>query len=267
MSKLHLALILWLSLGASQISAPAQSSDTSQTDNILFSQPLLTGKLSESAPPAAPTRLRLPRPWSVEQNQKALAHDLIKAGVEKHRLGLDIEAEAKFREALSCDPTNANAHFNLAALAEGRGDRAAALDQYRSALALDPADQSTISAIHELEASVENRSLFKEPNLFQGRSVQAMFSGSTNILADQSEFPPTAPQRGRLTAYPFHSGITSSAPLISSVSSASRSSNNQSHTMHTLANIGIGVLSASLSRSLFSGRPMLDTCACPILHF
>ncbi len=63
------------------------------------------------------------------------------------------EAESAFHGIVSKDPSNGDAYYNLAVIAEGKGDFNGALSYYRSALNLNPQDTDLQSAV----ASVQNK--------------------------------------------------------------------------------------------------------------
>lgn len=77
-------------------------------------------------------------------------------GAGLHREGKLNEAEDTFRKVLVRDPQNADAFYNLGALAEGRGDIITALGHYRAAQALNPGDGQIKEAVLSMENSLKN---------------------------------------------------------------------------------------------------------------
>lgn len=77
-------------------------------------------------------------------------------GAALHREGKLNEAEDTFRKVLVRDPQNADAFYNLGALAEGRGDIITALGHYRAAQALNPNDGQIKEAVISMENSLKN---------------------------------------------------------------------------------------------------------------
>lgn len=84
------------------------------------------------------------------ESRKVLQH-----GATLHKEGRLNEAEDVFRKVLVMDPKNADAFFNLGALAEGRGDLVTALGHYRAALALNPQDLQIKEAVSSMEESLQ----------------------------------------------------------------------------------------------------------------
>ncbi len=56
-----------------------------------------------------------------------------------------------FKKVLSLDSRNADAHYNLGAIAEARGDASQALNEYRQASQLNPQDQEFRDAVAQIE--------------------------------------------------------------------------------------------------------------------
>jgi tetratricopeptide (TPR) repeat protein len=198
---------------------------------------------------------------------------LLKGGIERHQKGDDKGAEKNFREALRLDSANANAHYNLAALAEAHGEVGTALNEYRQVLRYNPNDQTVITAIHELEASQTSHAAVTERTRLTGHASQDSLLPSADAFSTGlSEFPPLAPTRGSLNG----NGNANATRLASSAQSdtvhnprstnlalASDRNNNTGGSMHAFRSFGMQFLRASL---MYGGRPV-DTCACPILRF
>jgi tetratricopeptide (TPR) repeat protein len=189
---------------------------------------------------------------------------LLRGGIEKHHQGDDSGAEKNFREALKLDAANVNAHYNLAALEEARGEVGAALSEYRQVLRYNPNDQSVISAIHELEASTDNHATIQEKTALKAHTQQDSLLPSQDAFATLPDFPPRAPARGGLNSTRFVSSTQMNNmrnPQSTNLALATER-NSTGGSMHALRSFGASFIRASLTY----GRPV-DTCACPILRF
>jgi tetratricopeptide (TPR) repeat protein len=82
---------------------------------------------------------------------------LLKQGMAAHKAGNHQVAEDKFRRVLTMEPRNADAFFNLGALAETRGDLIGALTHYRAALGINPLDRQLQDAVRSVEDQVANQ--------------------------------------------------------------------------------------------------------------
>src|SRR5579883_1773406 len=69
----------------------------------------------------------------ITQEEEEAVKTLLKGGISKHQTGDDQSAELLFKKALAIDAENADAFYNLGAIAESRGDLAVALTDYRAA--------------------------------------------------------------------------------------------------------------------------------------
>jgi Flp pilus assembly protein TadD len=117
------------------------------------------------APPMAP-RLDT-SPWSKVEEAKpqalsnyddpdtATSNDaataMLKRATDMYSRGETAEAERMFKKVLTLDSRNADAHYNLGAIAESRGDTAQALNEYRIASQINPNDQELKEALVQLE--------------------------------------------------------------------------------------------------------------------
>jgi tetratricopeptide (TPR) repeat protein len=117
------------------------------------------------APPMAP-RLDT-TPWSkVEEPQpQALSNyddpdtatptdastAMLKRATDLYTKGDTAEAERMFQKVLTLDSRNADAHYNLGAIAEARGDVAQALNAYRMASQINPNDKDFRDAVAQIE--------------------------------------------------------------------------------------------------------------------
>ncbi|MCC7527841.1 MAG: tetratricopeptide repeat protein [Candidatus Melainabacteria bacterium] len=76
---------------------------------------------------------------------------MLKRATDLYTKGETAEAERMFKKVLSLDSRNADAHFNLGAISEARGDVAHALSEYRMANQINPADKEFRDAIAQIE--------------------------------------------------------------------------------------------------------------------
>lgn len=129
----------------------------------LTTKPAPTPATHAPHPPTAKTSsLHQPVVYSAEygfgrQNhssdaQKPDIKNLLRQGMQAHREGRLEEAEKHFRTAVLTDPRNADAYFNLGALAEKKGDLVSALSNYRAALHLNPEDGELKEAVVAVES-------------------------------------------------------------------------------------------------------------------
>jgi len=126
---------------------------------------------------------RIARPVTTHANNQEEATALLKGGIVKHQTGDDQGAILDFQQAVNLDPSNPDAHFNLAALQEGRGEIGAALAEYRAVLQNNPNDQSAMAAINQLEGTVRG-----ETPLLQGSARESSLLPSATAFA-----PPLMP--------------------------------------------------------------------------
>lgn len=117
------------------------------------------------APPMAP-RLDT-TPWSKVEEPKPQAlsnYDdpdtatptdastaMLKRATDLYTKGDTAEAERMFKKVLTLDSRNADAHYNLGAIAEARGDVAQALNSYRMASQINPNDIEFRDAVAQVE--------------------------------------------------------------------------------------------------------------------
>ncbi len=76
---------------------------------------------------------------------------MLKRATDLYSKGETAEAERMFKKVLTLDSRNADAHFNLGAIAEARGDVTHALSEYRMASQINPADKEFKDAIVQIE--------------------------------------------------------------------------------------------------------------------
>lgn len=76
---------------------------------------------------------------------------MLKRATDLYSRGDTAEAERMFKKVLTLDSRNADAHYNLGAIAEARGDTAQALNEYRIASQINPGDQELKDAVAQIE--------------------------------------------------------------------------------------------------------------------
>jgi hypothetical protein len=137
-----------------------------------------------AAPTAAST--------AATQNNVSEVTELIRSGTAAHQAGNSEEAEKIFKNVLTKSPFNSNACFNLGAIAEGRGDLAAALGNYRTALIGAPNDPQIQEAIAQVESQISQKqdSPFKNP-----LGPQSIATTGTLLQGNANVFDPLAAQQ------------------------------------------------------------------------
>lgn len=115
---------------------------------------------------------------------------MLRQGTLAHQTGRPDEAEKIFKEVLVKSPFNSNACFNLGAIAEGKGDLAGALGNYRTALIGAPNDPQIQEAIAQVESQISQKqdSPFKNP-------LVSTANGGTVLQGSASEYDPLAGQQ------------------------------------------------------------------------
>lgn len=105
--------------------------------------------------PATPSKGRyVPmRPYEDLSNEEN-AQDVLKQASAAYQNGRFEQAERLFKKALSLDPKSVDAYYNLGVLAESRGDLKGALESYRKASAINPADRSLAQAVSEVTTKI-----------------------------------------------------------------------------------------------------------------
>lgn len=88
-------------------------------------------------------------PDTATPNDAATA--MLKRATDMYSRGETAEAERMFKKVLTLDSRNADAHYNLGAIAESRGDTAQALSEYRIASQINPDDQELKDAVAQIE--------------------------------------------------------------------------------------------------------------------
>jgi tetratricopeptide (TPR) repeat protein len=117
-----------------------------------------SAKTDELLPPLAPQldlgQGRTPEvPPEVVDNSTAAdspTASLLQEAMNQYSNGDTARAESSFRRVLSMDPNNADAHFNLGVIEEGKGNSKSALDHYEKAYKLNPDDQELKNTVASL---------------------------------------------------------------------------------------------------------------------
>lgn len=82
------------------------------------------------------------------------AKNMLHQAMSLYSQGKVSDAESAFKKVLSVDKHNADAYYNLGAIAEGRSDFSGALNYYQSALKENPGDGDTQSAVAAMQAKL-----------------------------------------------------------------------------------------------------------------
>ena len=116
-------------------------------------------RAASAPPPVAPALDTGPSPGLAVVARPILGHvvressgELVRQGMQSYARGQLDEAARMFEEALKTDGTNADALYNLGALAEKRGDLSGALDYYRRASSANPDDKELQATVDEVAA-------------------------------------------------------------------------------------------------------------------
>lgn len=126
-------------------------------DNAQSNHADLAGAATE-LPPAAPKTLTQsksdysPDPDKDKDQTKSMLHEALKL----YSQGDVQSARAAFARVLAVDPKNADAYFNLGAIAESQGDFRAALNYYQKASESNPDDPDIVSAISSMQGKLAN---------------------------------------------------------------------------------------------------------------
>ena len=107
--------------------------------------PPRSNRTAQTMPPLAPTLS-----GSSASGQAQSVKDLLRQGSRLHaraRGRKGSSAELAYRKALSIDPHNADAFYNLVFLAEARNDFVTAITYYRAALSFNASDKEISAAI------------------------------------------------------------------------------------------------------------------------
>lgn len=156
------------------------SSSSSSDDNYTASTPSPAPSVSygsnrsSSQPNSASSNQGSSR--SYQPTAQDQADDALKNAINLYSAGRTAEAEREFKKVVSLDGNNADAHFNLGAIAEGRGQLDAALNEYRQAYRINPNDSELRDAVASVESKlreqVAQKNAEKERQLASAREAQ-----------------------------------------------------------------------------------------------
>ena len=93
------------------------------------------------------------------------------------------QAESAFHGILAKDPSNGDAYYNLAVIAEGKNDLNGALSYYRSALNLNPQDTDLQSAVVSVQNKLANSNNAPSHLASSSSSSSSAFSGAPRAAA------------------------------------------------------------------------------------
>jgi hypothetical protein len=139
---------------------------------------------------------------SVASSPPSPAQVLLKQGMAAHKAGNHQVAEDKFKRVLAMEPRNADAFFNLGAIAETRGDLLGALTNYRAALGINPLDRQLQDAVRSIEDQVANQNGTASSIAFNSHSASSPaynrppvydVTQQTAPVYNVSQYPPPAP--------------------------------------------------------------------------
>lgn len=126
---------------------------TARTSSSLLAPPMAprldTSQWSKVEEPKPQALSNYDDPDTATPNDAATA--MLKRATDMYSRGETAEAERMFKKVLTLDSRNADAHYNLGAIAESRGDTAQALNEYRIASQINPDDQELKEAVAQIE--------------------------------------------------------------------------------------------------------------------
>ncbi|MBX9686847.1 MAG: tetratricopeptide repeat protein [Candidatus Obscuribacterales bacterium] len=152
------------------------SKSGSTADRINAIEHVMSGK-NEYLPPIAPELDRsefAPTPkkapdsadiQAVENEAPAAADNsdrvqgLLRQAMQSYQQGKTTDAERVFRQVLAIDFRNADANYNLGAIAESKGDLSSAGKYYKAALAASPADADIKDAYKSVEEKLKKQAV------------------------------------------------------------------------------------------------------------
>jgi tetratricopeptide (TPR) repeat protein len=228
---------------------------------ILFIQTSCVTPAFSQMPYGAPSdpsdSFRIARPVSTQMNQVE-ATTFLKGGIVKHQNGDDQGAMLDFQQAVNLDPSNSDAHFNLAAIEEARGEIGPALAEYRAVLQYNPNDQSAIAAVNQLRVAVAGQSNFQEKPVLQGSARE------TSLLPSANAFAPPLMQGAAGAA------VNAPQPILNAKASKTKQPKppkTKGGTLRALKAIGSIALKTAVAASnsglmYYGGAGAVDTCAC-----
>lgn len=114
---------------------------------------------------------------------------MLKRATDLYSRGETAEAERMFKKVLTVDSRNADAHYNLGAIAEARGDLGQALNEYRIASQINPSDPELKGAVDQIERKQDADSVAKAEQQRQQDAQQkeaARRDGLKSMIAQAS---------------------------------------------------------------------------------
>jgi tetratricopeptide (TPR) repeat protein len=139
-----------------------------QLDTSLSNGGSTSGSAS-SAPRPAPSVAKYDDSYDRDQtpahsgNQPLLQSTLARA-LQEYSQGNKSAAQSDFQKVLKIDPQNADAHYNLGALAEEQGDFSSALNQYQLAQKASPEDNDIAQAVSSVKAKLQYQQVAQTQN-------------------------------------------------------------------------------------------------------
>ncbi|MBS2001006.1 MAG: tetratricopeptide repeat protein [Cyanobacteria bacterium SZAS LIN-5] len=132
----------------------------SKNDNLLLPAmaPQLdtsNGRRADSSPSPAPDSYSSDAPSITAAGDAE--KETLRNAMRLYSQGKTDEAEKQFRKALSINKNSADAYYNLAVIAEGRGDLQSALSNYKAAARINPSDTDLASAISSIETKLQDK--------------------------------------------------------------------------------------------------------------
>ncbi len=118
--------------------------------------------------------------------------DLIREAMEQYSNGQTDKAERSFKSILAQNPSNADAHFNLGVIAEGKGDLNGALKSYSEASKLNPSDRELQKTVQSLRTKVGQSEAAKRTEIAERQAQESKHQDAAkkkylrDIVADAS---------------------------------------------------------------------------------
>jgi tetratricopeptide (TPR) repeat protein len=130
-----------------------------------------TGGPRPPAVPKKPMALKSLMP-EVDLTNEPDPSDVFDQAVKEYAAGHLPKAERLFEKAIYLDPSNPDAHFNLAAIKEWKNDWEGALGEYRAALRAKPGDKEIADAIRAVEYKIKNRTAIEAQMAKQKKDME-----------------------------------------------------------------------------------------------
>jgi Flp pilus assembly protein TadD len=121
---------------------------------------------------------------------------MLKRATDLYAKGKTAEAESVFKKVVAIDSQNADAHFNLGAIAEARGDTQAALREYRIASQINPSDPELKDAVSQIERK-QNANRIAQDTERQQREAQQREGAQRDQLKSMIAQASTAYKNGQ----------------------------------------------------------------------